>query len=215
MDELHGTLLWRAGVERHVACTFDEALMVAVAARPQLVLVERELPQSERLLRDLRRERSTRHVSIAVVVRGDVGPSEIELLDLGANAILRLPADPGWDERLARLINVAGRRRARLPVRIDFVASVGGAVQRITGSTANVSASGMLVECALPLDVGTDLDVRFGLPGSGDEIAGCGRVVRRDSKGRYGVHFYALEGEGEARIAAFVAAGARAGSRRR
>ncbi len=207
MDELHGTLLWREGVTRHVASTFQEALVIAVAAHPDLVLVEHELPQAARLVRDLRGDPSTRRLSIAVMVRGGAGLQEVELLASGANAILPLPAGPDWNDRLGRLIGVAARRGARLPVAIELVAQLGGTVQQVQGTALNISASGMLLECAAALPVGTDVDLRFRLPGSREDVVGCGTVVRHDSPGRYGLRFYALERDGAARIASFVAAG--------
>lgn len=207
MDDLHGTLLWREGVERHLACTYHEALVIAVAAHPQLVLVEGDLPQAERLLRHLRRGRSTRRISIAAMVRGEAGPSEVDLLAAGANAVLKLPVSPEWDERLARLIDVPGRRQARLPVRVDFVAfAAHDAVQRVSGTTVDISATGMAIECQAPIPLGADLDLRFRLPGCEVDVVGCGRVVRQASRGRYGVQFYALEGDGTAIVAAFVSA---------
>jgi CheY-like chemotaxis protein len=206
MDELHGTLLWREGVTRHVASTFQEGLIKAVAARPELVLVEHELPQATRLVRDLRGDPSTRHLSIAVMVRGDAGLPEVELLASGANAVLRLPAGPDWDGRLGRLIGVAARREARLPVAIELIALPGGTVEHVEGTALNISASGMLLECAAELPVGTDVDLSFRLPGSREEIVGCACVVRHDGPGRHGLCFYALERGGAERISAFVLA---------
>jgi hypothetical protein len=206
MDDLHGTLLWREGIERHLASTFHEAFLIAVAARPSLILVEYALPQAMRLVTDLRQEHPTRGLSIAVMMGSDVGLSEVDLLESGANAVLRLPVAPGWDERLGRLMNVAGRRDARLPLRAEFVAEFGGSVQRVEATTVNISVTGLLMECPALLSLGTDLDLCLRLPGS--DVVGCGRIVRRDSSGRYGVEFYALEADGAARVASLVTGGA-------
>lgn len=212
MDELHATLLWREDLERHVACSYHEALVIAVAAHPNLVLVDADLPQAERLLRHLRHDRSTRRVSIAAIVHDDAGLPEVDLLGAGANAILKLPVGPEWDERLGLLINVARRRQTRLPVRVDFVAfAAHDAVQRVSGRTVDISTSGMAIECEGTIPMGTDLDLCFRLPGFGSDVVGCGRVVRQGSPGRYGVQFYALEGDGPAMVARFVGARSKRG----
>jgi DNA-binding response OmpR family regulator len=93
--ELGHTLLWRQDVERHVVSRLEEARMMALAARPSIVVVDRELPWAGRLVSALREDPSTRNLSIVVVARGDFDPSEVELLESGANAILRLP----WNSR--------------------------------------------------------------------------------------------------------------------
>jgi hypothetical protein len=49
-----------------------------------------------------------------------------------------------------------------------------------------------------------DLDFTFRLPGQGEPLVGCGRVVRRAAEESWGVEFYALEGDGSGRIGRFV-----------
>jgi len=200
MDELHGTLLWRDGIERHVASTFAEALTKAVAARPDLAVVDRDLPEARRLVEDLR---AVGKFSIAIVARGDFDPDEVALLEAGANAILRLPAGPDWDDRVARLMSVARRKNVRAPVSVEFEGA-SGTVERIFGRLVNVSVSGMLIECVAALDVGTDIDVSFQLPRAKTPIVGAGRIVRHAGRRRFGVEFYDLEGDGRERVRRFV-----------
>ena len=42
--DLGHTLLWRQDVDRHVVTRLEEALMMALAARPSIVVVDRDLP---------------------------------------------------------------------------------------------------------------------------------------------------------------------------
>jgi len=200
-DELHDTLLWRGGVELHLATSFREALALAVAARPDLALVDRDLPQARRLVKSLR---ETCRLSIAIVARGDFDPEEQELLEAGANAVLRLPAGPDWDERVARLIEVAPRQGVRAAVSVDFEATPAGAVETVWGHLVNVSVTGMLMECAAPLDVGIDVDFSFLLPPAGAPLVGSGRVVRRAAPGRFGVEFRGLQGDGAEQLRRYV-----------
>jgi CheY-like chemotaxis protein len=204
MDDLHGTLLWRQGIDRHLAADFGGALVSAVAVQPDLVVIDRELPRAVRLVEDLRADAATRTVSIAIVARGEIDALELQLLEAGANAILRLPADPEWDERLARLIHVPSRRQARIPVRLEFEGRAAGSVEALWGSILNLSLTGMLVESGFELSIGADLDCAFRLPGDSAAVVGCARVVRQQSPGRYGVEFYALEADGSARVRGFI-----------
>src|SRR5918994_141893 len=89
--DLGGTLLWRQGVDRRVCGKQDEARMFAVAARPQVVVVDRDLPWADRFIAALRDDASTRGLSVVVMARGDFDPGEVDLLEAGANAIPRLP----------------------------------------------------------------------------------------------------------------------------
>jgi CheY-like chemotaxis protein len=203
-SELHQTLLWRDGLERHLASSVAEALPTAVAVRPHLVLVDRELPDAARLVQDLRQEPSTRRTSIAVLTRGAFELDEVGFLDAGANAILRLPVAPDWDQRLGRLLTVPPRRRARLTVHLEFEGRKRPTVERLAGHVLDVSIHGMRVKCAANLSLGTDLDFAIQLPGGTVPVQGCGRVMRFAGPGSSGVEFFALEDDGAVRIAQFV-----------
>lgn len=207
-DDLHGTVIWRDGNQRHLATSFQEAFVMAVAVHPDLIVIDRDLPRAARLVEDLRKDVTTRNVSIVVAARGDMVDLELQLLESGANAVMRLPAGEEWDERLSLLMRVPPRRATRAPVRIQFQGKTAG-VETLWGDMLNLSATGMLIEVADPLELGGDLDFRFLLPGSSEHIRGTGQIVRTDKKDRYGVHFYGLEGGGAERVKAFVAKDAR------
>lgn len=203
-DDLHGTVIWREGNERHLAATFQEAFVMAVAVRPDLIVVDRDLPRAARFVDDLRKDAGTRNVSIVVAARGDMADLELQLLEAGANAVIRLPAGPEWDERLSHLMRVPPRRAARVPLRIQFEGKTAH-VETVWGSVLNLSATGMLIEASGPLAIGADLDFKFLLPGGSAHIRGTGQIVREAKKGCYGVHFYGVEGDGVARLMAFAA----------
>src|SRR5262245_4259225 len=86
-EELHGTVLGRHGVERYSAQGLEEARMMAEAAPPDLVLVDRDLPQAEESILRLRADDATRDVSLAVFARGEFEATEVALLEAGANAL--------------------------------------------------------------------------------------------------------------------------------
>jgi hypothetical protein len=202
-EELRGTLVWRDDMSRHVASRFQEALVAAVAERPDLIVVDSALAEADRLVSDLRLEAATATVSIAVFARPDE-PSDTRFLDAGANAVLRLPAGPEWDEKLGPLLLISGRRATRIPVELELQASAGQDAPRLNGTVLNVSETGMLLEAdvALPLDV--DLQFRIRLDDRMDPVVGKARVVRRDGHHCRGVRFVKLEGDGLTRLRQLV-----------
>ena len=200
--ELGHTVLWRTGIERHVATRLEDARMMAVAVRPDIVVVDRDLPRADQLIAALREDPSTRRLSIAVVARGDLDPSEVALLEAGANAILRLPPGPDWDERLVRLLVVPARREARLPVEFGIDTLGTGVGERVPAQAVNLSRSGILIETSVDLGVGDELELEFSL--EGEDVLARGRVVRHGEPRLFGVQFAPLPEYAAVRIRRFV-----------
>jgi DNA-binding response OmpR family regulator len=191
--ELSETVLGRGGFEHHTASRLEDACLLALAARPAIVMVDRDLPRADQLVAALREDRSTRGLSIAVVARGDFDAAELGLLDAGANAILRLPAGPDWDARLNRLMAIPQRRQARFPVSFWILAAGPGLRDSVPATGLNLSENGLLLETRVTdLDLGDELELDVRLPG-GDAFSGAGRVVRLAGPGQYGVEFARLD----------------------
>jgi CheY-like chemotaxis protein len=206
LDEgLRPTCLWRDGTERHYASQAEEARRLVLTLRPRLVVVDRDLPGAVALVRALRHDSSTRQLSIAVVVRGQFDSIEVDLLEAGANAILRFPASPEWDERLTRLLQVAARRDGRFSARFAVHAYAGLAGGSGQAVALNLSVNGVLLECPFPFAVGDELSLELELAESGKGVAATGRVVREAGVGRFGIDFSHLEGEVVQEIRRFVA----------
>ena len=195
--DLGATLLWRQDLERRRVEKPDEARMLAVAARPRLVLVDRDLPWAARFVAALREDESTRGLSVVVMARGDFDSSEVELLEAGANAILRLPGGPEWNERLQRLMEVPARKDARFPVAFQVeAASNGGRPEQ--AQALNLSVSGILLETQAPLGLRDDVRLRFTLPRTPAPISMRAQVVRMAGSSQFGLEFRGL-GADEAR----------------
>jgi CheY-like chemotaxis protein len=205
-EDLGQTLLWREEIDRHVAGHAEYARTLAQAARPQMVMVDRDLPGAQDLIADLRRDPATRPVSIVVLGRGDFDSAEVDLLEAGANAILRLPAGPEWDDRLVKLLQVPTRRESRFAVHFDVEADTGSPRTSGLALALNLSVAGMLLQCSLPLGIGDDLDLGFRLFETDPTVAVRGRVVRQAKGERFGVEFHRFAGDGEERVAQFVVA---------
>jgi len=202
--ELGHTLLWRSDVERHVVGRMEEARMLALAARPSLVVVDRDLPWAGRLISALREDPSTRNLSIVVVARGDFDPGEVELLESGANAILRLPLEFESDDRLERLLHVPVRKQARFSVsfRVDTYAADAGAPE--PALALNLSQSGMLMEATGDLRVGEPIQMQFPLGEEPPPVQTQGRVVRVAAPSQYGIEFTDVDADVSTRIRHFI-----------
>jgi DNA-binding response OmpR family regulator len=192
-DELAATVLGRGGFEHHTASRLEDAHLMALAARPAIVMIDRDLPRADQLVAALREDRSTRSLSIAVVARGDFDETELALLEAGANAILRLPAGPDWDARLNRLMAIPQRRQFRFPVSFWVLAASPTMQEQVPATGLNLSENGMLLETRVAdLDLGAELEFDVRLPG-GDAFGGRGHVVRLAGPGQYGVSFARLD----------------------
>ena len=203
-QDLGGTLLWRDGIQRHVVAKMEEARMLAVASRPRLVVVDRDLPWAARIVTALREDSTTRTLSIVVMARGDFDSVEVELLECGANAILRLPAGPEWSERLERLMDVPVRKETRFPVSFEVEAASNGSGPA-TAQALNLSASGMLIETKSPLGVQEEVQLSIGLPVSIDPMRVAAQVVRVASPSQFGLEFRRIAPEESRRIEGYLA----------
>jgi len=191
------TLLGRGGIDRFKASRLQDAQLLAKTTRPALVLLDRDMPKVREFLEVFREEPATRKGSIAILAYGDIEPSELELLELGANAILRLPPDDGWDERVSKLLKVPQRLEARLPIQMT-VQTQGGDAQAL-----NLSITGMLVQSSVQLQLFQEMTFRFKLP-DGTLVAGRARAMRQAAPGQYGLEFVSLESDSKDAIHDYV-----------
>lgn len=211
--ELGQTLLWRMAIERRVVSSALPAKAEAQENRPDVVVVDRDLPAAAELIEALRGDPQTRRTSIVVMARGEFESSEIAMLEAGANAVLRLPAGREWDERLIRLIDVPVRRQVRLAVTLSVNAGSALSPSTRVGQALNLSVAGMLLEVpGAALEVGDDVEAAFRLPGSDEPLRVTGRVVRLAGARRYGVEFRGFDLEVAESVRAFVEAGVAAGA---
>jgi len=189
-DDLHASPVWRDGVDRHKADSLHTGLSLAVAARPTLVVIDRDLPRAEKLVLEIRANAQTAGCSIVVVATGDSQPGELELLEAGANAILRHPPNGEWEERLGRLLRVPTRRNLRMHADLQVEGQFG--TEQHTGRALNVSRTGMLLDCPAAARVGDE--IRFDLHLSMDmSVKGTARVVRMAGANKYGCEFANME----------------------
>jgi CheY-like chemotaxis protein len=194
LREIEGSAVWREGFERHAVSTAAQAIAAAIASRPRLILIDGELAGAEALIRQLRTREETRAGSLVVLSRGEQIIEEMCLLGAGANAVLRLPPGPEWEERIAPLLSVPARKQTRLGVALGYPQAARREEAR--GKVVNLSTTGMLVDCSSALPIGSEVNFRLELPGfeaTSGEIKGSARVVRLAAAGCYGMKFVGFE----------------------
>lgn len=206
-SDLRRTLFWREDLERYVAERADEARMLAFSTEPHVVVVELDLPGTDRLVESLRSQPLPHPVSIVALSRvaelSSAGLAEGALVD----AVLALPPGPEWDARLVDVLQVPTRQQARYDVSFDVEARLRDLPLSQHGLALNISAGGILIDArGLRLHAGDDVGLALRLPGPGDPVEGRARVVRQPVEERLGLRFEAFSGDGDVRIREFLAA---------
>lgn len=192
-------MLGRTGFERQLAAVAEQALALVLARRPDLMLVDVYLAGALELVREVKA--ATRGLPIVVLADNEADPREVPLLKAGANAVLRLPPGPGWDERLMRLVNEPMRKAIRFPLSFG----VGTGPDAVPASGLNIGLHGMLIETWAELALGDEVSLAFRLPGEGEELLRArARVVRVGAPRQYGVEFTFLDANTRGAIDRFV-----------
>ena len=204
--ELGQTVLFRGNVERLQASRTEDVLRLADAGRLAVVVVDSALPGAAGVVGALRQDPLTRNTAIVALGRSEFGFGHLDLLEAGANAVLPVPPDRDWDDRLTRLMHVPARKAARFPADVTIEGGLSGGL-RFAGKVVNLSVHGLLLECPHPLQVGEDLRLSFGMPGEQGIVKGTGTVVRLAGEDRFGVELTHVDGDGRARIKRYVESG--------
>lgn len=202
-EQLERTVLCRHDLERCIARTAADALLTMRTARPDLVVVDSDLPDVQALLAGLRADPTIARVPVALLAREGLGRGGAPLLDAGVNEVLTPPPGPHWDEPLLRIMPLRVRRNARYPLDVDVEVERDGSLLRV--KALNLSGNGLLVRTADHFRLGENLVVSFLLPGSTERVAGHAWVVRQAAAHEYGIEFLYLEHDGLDRVRHFVA----------
>jgi len=196
--ELAKTVIGKQGIEVFRVEKFADAKLVGSSLGVQVILVDCDFPRAAGFVRQLRQEPATRDRSIAGLSHGSKPEVDGELLLAGANAILSLPPDAGWDERFSKLLRVPVRQQARILVHISVRTD-----PEYPAAILNLSPGGMLLATHHALRVGDEVGFRFALPDK-TNIAGRGRVARLALPTGFGIEFLAMEGEGKEAVKTFL-----------
>lgn len=200
--DLQDTVLVRSGMERVLVRSVAEVQTRLAGGPVALLCLHRNVTGIEGLIKALRRS-PLKRMSILVLSEDDFDPSEIELLEAGANAILRLPPADDFDARVGRLIEVPSRKDVRLPVRLQVVASSGfGATVPVLAQ--NLSATGVLLESNHQLNMGDEVSLTLRFEDSGELFSASAHITRTAGPNRYGARFTSIT-KGEEALKTFLA----------
>jgi hypothetical protein len=202
-SELCHTLFWRDDLERYVADRADDARMLVLSTEPHVVVVDRDMPGAAELVASLRRQSLPHPISIVALCRVPTGAKDE---DGRVDAVLSLPAGPEWDVRLDQVLQVPTRKQERFDVRFEVETLLRHEPAGRSGLALNMSAGGVLVECAgLGLSPGDDVDLRLPIPGLSAAVKGRARVVRHPVEQHLGLRFEAFSGDGDVRVREYLA----------
>ncbi|HXB57401.1 MAG TPA: PilZ domain-containing protein [Vicinamibacteria bacterium] len=206
-SELNQTVLWGQNVERRLARDREQARLLAAQRRPDIIVVDQELDGAARLVSAFREDPYTRRISIVALARGDFDPAELDLLQAGANGILRIPPGPDWDDRLVRLMHVPQRREGRFGVSLRLDAEFDAGGEAFPANALNLSVNGIFVVSSRLLKIGDDVHYAFRVPGDPVVIDGSGTVVRQGAEPlEYGIELTHVKDDGRVRIKKYVEA---------
>ena len=201
--ELQGTVLFRSGVDRELVRSAAEVQSRLNSGRISLLCIHRQVTGIENLIRTLRKSPTLKRISIVVFSEDDFDPSEVEVLEAGANAILRLPPGDDFDDRVGKLMEVPSRRDVRIPVRLQ-VAATSGFGATVPVLALNLSSTGILVESNHPLNMGDEVSVAFRFEESGEIFSATAHITRTAGPNRYGATFETIA-RGETALKTFLA----------
>jgi CheY-like chemotaxis protein len=200
-SDLCRTLFWRDDLERYVADRAEDAGALALTTEPHIVVVDLALKGADRLIMGLRHQSLPHPVSIVALTHDAEEAADNEEAASAVDTVLTLPSSPAWDESLVQVLQVPTRKQARFDVRFDVVSMLRSKPGAHRGLVLNISAGGLLVECAgLPIHPGDDVTLSLPIPGLPRPVEGRARVVRTPVEEHIGLRFEAFAGDGDASV---------------
>jgi PilZ domain-containing protein len=187
------TFLGREGIRRLWLSQAADVLAATRREKPRLVLVDRDFPGAGALFEALARETADAPLTLAVLAPGAPSLVELDLVEAGAHAVLRLPAGATWEATLENVLPLTLRREHRFPVYFEVQARRGSSGAAGLAVVLDLAVGGAQVQCETEWTVGEAVELRFRLPASSRSVVASGSVIRRTGT-RYGVEFQWLSG---------------------
>jgi CheY-like chemotaxis protein len=177
--EVERSYLQRGGFDVLTAASGAEAVALATAHRPHLILLDLEMPETDGAAACAAMRRVPDLAGTPIIImsaRGDAGTRE-RCLQAGCTEFVVKPEKP--DELLglvARVLAVKKRGSERVTVVFDVNGREGS--QQLVGRAHDLSVTGLLLETPAPLAVGAVLNLEFYLPRTRAQIRVTGEVAR-------------------------------------
>jgi len=183
-----------------------EALEVARRERPDLIVMDRYMPNMDGIVccATLKADPALVHIPV-IMVSNAAQPADIDEYNrIGCNGYLSKPIDGKiFLNTIKKYLPSIERRGQRVTCRIEVRLTRNGSVQ--VGLSEDLSPGGMYVTSGLPISRGDELSVSFVLPGSDSPTEARGRVawvnrpgmaVRAGLQPGFGIEFLEITGKG-------------------
>ncbi|HEX7127863.1 MAG TPA: response regulator [Thermodesulfobacteriota bacterium] len=170
--ELERSFLDREGFEVLVADSGPAALVTARQERPDLVLLDLNMPvmSGDEVCRALKRDPQTGRIPVIMVTSGQKEEDLERCRAAGCDGFLRKPLNQiELLETIGRFLKAQARVAPRIPVRVPVTLVVLGkdrapAGAPVEATTVDASTGGLYVELLEPPALGTPVSVTFTLP---------------------------------------------------
>jgi len=158
----------------------SKALELAADLRPDLVIVDYEMPEmnGDEVCRRLESDPVTVHIPVMILTAHTDEETRRRCREAGAAAVLMKTS--GRESLLKHVLAALGipeRKHVRVPCAISV--GLRSEDAELSGQVHNLSVSGLYVTLHQPLDAGKALRIRFRLP-AGEEIQVLGEIVRTE-----------------------------------
>lgn len=177
--EIEKTYLQRGGFEVVTASSGPEAVQLASARPPHLILLDLEMPgmNGAEACAALRKVEALKATPIIVMSATGSAANRERCLKAGCTEFVAKPEKP--EELLglvARLLTVKKREARRITVVFNVTGTHG--TRQVIGQARDLSSGGLLLETPTALAVGSVLDVEFYLPGTRAQVKVKAKVMR-------------------------------------
>jgi len=209
--DVESTYLRRGGFEVIPVGSGDQAVQLASERRPQLILLDLEMPgmDGSRACAAIRRDPLLSATPIIIMSAGGTEETRDRCLKAGCTEFVAKPENP--EELLgivARVLKLRQREAERITVVFNVTGNLGS--RQVVGRAANLSTTGLLLETSTPVNVGSVLQIEFFLPKTRHAVKVKGEVTRADPnpEGGYrsGVRFTDLSQADQEQILEYVSA---------
>lgn len=166
-------------MEQTVVTTGAEALEKVRAVRPDLVVLDVDLPEMKGtdVCKLIKSDPELVDVRVILVVTGGLAREDVDKLsDSGCDDILTIPT-PAEDlySHAARLLNLPQRQRSR--VRAQVLMPSGSRMPVLRGEVTHISLEAVDIAIEQSVSLGTEVKLRLGRTGTGQAVLVKGTVV--------------------------------------
>jgi CheY-like chemotaxis protein len=177
--ELESSFLQREGFSVHAAGSGREALELARKARPDLIVLDYEMPllPGVEVCAEIRSDPALAPIPVLIVSDHDSDALRGRCRKAGCSGfVARTAGSAGLLKAVADALKVGVRGRDRVPVKLQVQA--GAHYLNFRAEARDLGTGGMQIETTEPIDVDLPVVVQFRLPGEKRAITATVRITR-------------------------------------